>query len=119
MGAAGAAVLYDLGLDQKAAAALRTRAEQWVRSSSFEKIASPEVKVAAELRYAKSCSDRHSLLSQAREVGGKRALAFLKIMRVRSGCGRRNRDDCFPCMRKDEALGDAIAAIEKRIAEKP
>jgi hypothetical protein len=114
MGAAGAAVLYDLSIDYKIQAATRMRAERIVRSPQFYKIASPSVQVAGALRYAKSCSSRHEMLTKVGEHGDKRALAYLKIMKNRSGCGRRGRDDCFPCMRKDDALARAIAAIEKR-----
>jgi hypothetical protein len=38
---------------------------------------------------------------------------------VKGGCGRRGRDDCFPCLRDDEKLTGAIAAIERRLAESP
>jgi eukaryotic-like serine/threonine-protein kinase len=117
MGAAGARVLYDLSVDHKVLAALRARAERWVRSNDFQKVASPEIQVAAGLRYGRSCSDRHALLSRAGEVGDKRALAYLKIMRVRTGCGRRGRSDCFSCLRKDDGLAQAIASIEKRVGD--
>jgi eukaryotic-like serine/threonine-protein kinase len=117
MGAAGARILYDLSVDQKLPATLRMRAERWVRSHDFQNVASPEIKLAAELRYGKSCSDRHALLARASEIGDKRALAYLKIMRVRSGCGRRGRSDCFSCLRKDDALAQAISSIEKRVGE--
>ncbi|MBX3130410.1 MAG: serine/threonine protein kinase [Polyangiaceae bacterium] len=117
MGAAGAAVLYDLSIDQKVNAATRSRAQKWVvQSADFIRVAAPSVEIAARLRYAKSCSDRHALLPRAGEVGDQRALAYLKILKVRGGCGRRGRDDCFPCLRKDKALADASLAIEKRLS---
>jgi hypothetical protein len=114
MGAAGAAVLYDLSVDYKIPATTRVRAEKLVRAPEFFKVASPSVQVAAALRYAKSCAIRHELLTKVSELGDRRALAYLKIMKNRNGCGRRGKDDCFPCMRKDDALARAIAAVEKR-----
>jgi hypothetical protein len=120
MGAAGAAVLYDLSFDQKLPATTRSRAQKWVvLSPEFMKVASPSVAVAAQLRYARSCSDRHALMARAGDVGDQRALAYLKIARSHGGCGRRGKDDCFPCLRKDDALKNAIAAIEKRLAQNP
>jgi len=118
MGAAGAAILYDLSIDPTAKQAARNRAAGWVRSEQFKKVASPDVEVAAALRYSKSCREKHALLPRAAEVGSQRALDHLKIAKVRGGCGRRGRDDCFPCLRKDDALKNAIAAIEKRLADK-
>jgi len=56
MGSAGAAVLYDLSTDPEVRIPLRTRAEEWIRSDAFKKAATPDVALAAGLRYAKSCS---------------------------------------------------------------
>jgi hypothetical protein len=116
MGAPGAAILYDLSIDPKARPSARTRAETWVRSDRFKKVAAPDVEIAGALRYSRSCADKHSLLPRAAELGAERALDYLKIAKVRGGCGRGGRTDCFPCLRKDDALKDAIAAIEKRLA---
>lgn len=118
MGAAGAAVLYDLSIDPKVLLTLRAKAEEWVRSDAFKKVADPDVEIAGALRYAKSCSDRHDLLASAGEKGGRRVLDFLNIAKVPGGCGRSGSKDCFPCLRKDDALKNAIAAIEKRLAGK-
>jgi hypothetical protein len=120
MGAAGAAIIYDLSVDQKLQTSTRTRAQKWVvQSPDFLKVAPPNVEVAAKLRYAKSCADKHKLLPRAGEVGDRRALAYLKVLRIQSGCGRRARADCFPCLRNDDALAQAVAAIEKRVGDKP
>jgi len=116
MGPAGAAVLYDLSIDPEVAQALRTRAEEWVRSEAFEKVATPDVGIAGGLRYARSCSARHDLLPRAAEKGGRRVLDYLNIARTLGGCGRNARKDCFPCLRKDDLLKKAIVAIERRLA---
>ena len=105
-------MLYDLSLDVEVNVALRARAEQWVRSSAFKQVADPDVALAGALRYATSCGERHDLLPTAGEKGGERVLAFLKIAKVPAGCGRSASKDCFPCLRHDEALNDAIAAID-------
>jgi hypothetical protein len=115
MGEAGATVVYDLSIDPKAELPLRKRAEEWVRSEAFEKVAAPDVALAGALRYARSCADRHALLPRAAEQGGERTLDFLHVARTPAGCGSNARKDCYPCLRKDTALKDAIAAIEKRV----
>jgi predicted negative regulator of RcsB-dependent stress response len=118
MGSAGATVVYDLSVDPKVELPLRARAEKWVRSEKFQKVALPDVELAGALRYAKSCSDRHELLPRAGEQGERRVLDFLHVAKVPAGCGSGARKDCYPCLRKDNALIDAITAIEKRLAAK-
>lgn len=118
MGSAGATVLYDLSIDPEVALTLRGRAEEWIRSEAFKKVAAPDVELAGALRYARSCSDRHDLLPRAAEAGGRRVLDYLNIAKTPGGCGRGGRKDCFPCLRTDSALKDAIAAIEKRLGGK-
>ena len=118
MGSAGATVIYDLSIDPEVRTQLRTRAEEWVKSDAFKKIAEPDLLIAGALRYAGSCSDRHDLLPRASDNGGKRTLDFLNIAKAPGGCGRRARNDCFPCLRKDNALKDAISSIESRLAGK-
>jgi hypothetical protein len=73
--------------------------------------------IAAELRTARGCKEKHDLLDRAATTGDRRALDYLRILGVKGGCGRRGRDDCFPCLRNDEKLTGAIAAIERRLAE--
>jgi hypothetical protein len=117
MGANGATILYDLSIDPKVRISLRSRAETWIRSDEFKRIAIPDVQIAGALRYSKSCSEKHALLPRAAEVGEKRTLDYLNIIKVRGGCGRGGRTDCFPCLRKDDALKQALAATEKRVAK--
>lgn len=118
MGSAGATVIYDLSIDPDVKMQLRQRAEEWVKSDAFKKVAEPDVLIAGALRYAGSCSDRHDLLPRAADNGAKRTRDFLNVAKAPGGCGRRARDDCFPCLRKDSALKDAIASIEARLASK-
>jgi len=118
MGAAGATVIYDLSVDPKVKISSRAHAETWIRSARFKEVAEPDVEMAGTLRYTRSCSEKHDLLPRAAEVGEKRTLDYLKIAKVPGGCGRGGRTDCFPCLRKDDALKLAIAAIEKRVADK-
>jgi len=105
-------------LDPDVRTQLRTRAEEWIKSDAFKKVAEPDVLIAGALRYATGCSDRHDLLPRAGENGERRTLDFLNVAKAPGGCGRRARDDCFPCLRKDSALKDAISAIESRLAAK-
>lgn len=111
---AGADIIYDLvitpGLEQK----VLTRAEKFLASKSFQSNSSPALNVVIGLRSAKQCAQMHGLLLRAKNVGDKRALKYLRRYENRMGCGRNGARDCFPCMRADDRLSEAIRAIEKR-----
>jgi serine/threonine protein kinase len=113
----GAEVVYDLAANPKTPSETREKAEKWLGSEAFAKVASPPLAIAGELRAARGCKEKHALLERAGTTGDRRALEYLKILGFKGGCGRRGRDDCFPCLRSDEKLTGAIAAIERRLAE--
>ena len=113
----GAEAMYDLAANPKTPGETRLKALTWLRSEEFAKVASPPLAIAGELRAARGCKDKYALLDRAATTGDRRALEYLKILGVKGGCGRRGRDDCFPCLRDDEKLTGAIAAIERRLAE--
>jgi hypothetical protein len=118
MGTRGAEVVYDLAVRPQTPQKIRTRAEDWLGSEAFRRAAPPALGIAGQLRAARRCQEKHALLAFARELGDRRALDYLKILASRAGCGRSGRDDCYPCLRKDNALSEAIAAIERRIDRK-
>jgi serine/threonine protein kinase len=115
----GAEVMFDLAANPKTPGETRLKALTWLRSEEFAKVASPPLAIAGELRAARGCKDKYALLDRAAKTGDRRTLEYLKILGVKGGCGRRGRDDCFPCLRDDEKLTGAIAAIERRLAESP
>jgi hypothetical protein len=51
---------------------------------------------------------------RAKEHGDSRVLGTLRSLNVPRGCGFLGLGDCWSCMRRDNALGAAIAAIEDR-----
>ena len=69
---------------------------------------------------APSCAQKKELLPRARENGDARLLPTLKGPKVTIGCmrGLFKRVDCWPCLRDDGALEEAIAAIEARAGTK-
>jgi hypothetical protein len=118
MGAKGAEVVYDLAANVQTPQKIRTRAEEWLGSEQFRRAAPSELAIAGQLRAARRCEDKHALLAFARELGDRRTLDYLKILASKTGCGRRGGDDCYPCLRKDKALTDTMATIERRSAQK-
>ncbi|HKO50063.1 MAG TPA: protein kinase [Polyangiaceae bacterium] len=114
MGSHGPDVAYDLAATEVVKLWVRTRADQGLRSPDFDRLTTPELRVAVELRFATTCAQRHALLPRAKEIGDERALGYLNLYRVTTGCGRRQRDDCNSCLRADSRLSDAIDAIKQR-----
>lgn len=110
----GPDIAHDLAATESVKPWVRARADQALRSPGFGRLSSPELSVAVALRFAQSCEQRHALLARAKEHGDERALGYLNLYRSTQGCGRYHRDDCNPCLRRDEELNQAIDAIKQR-----
>jgi hypothetical protein len=114
LGADGVDLMLDLQAKPGMANATKTRLNQSLAKPEVRSQASPAASLALDIKAAKTCDARYALLERAKSEGDARVLAVLKPMEQKSGCGFLGRRDCWSCMRKDEALGDAISAIEKR-----
>ena len=94
---------------------LRARAGKSLAKPEVRGHASPAAGVFLDFKAETSCAGRHELLARAKDTGDARVLPTLKQLRVTRGCGGLfKRGDCWPCMRKDTALEDAITAVEAR-----
>jgi hypothetical protein len=80
--------------------------------------ASAAASVLLDMKSAQSCTAKRDLLARAKESGDARLAPLLKALKPTSGCGFLGRRDCWPCLRKEGALDDAIAATEARPAPK-
>ncbi len=102
---------------------VRNGATELARSLVFSKEvrakASPELAIALDLRIAESCEQNDELLPRVLEKGDRRSLALLAKLARRFGCGANKRLDCYPCLRDDKAVDDAMAAVKKRREPKP
>ena len=112
----GAEILYDLAANAKTPKDTRAKADEWLGSDDFRRVASPPLAIAGKLRAARGCQEKKALLGEATTTGDRRSLEYLQVLAVKGGCGRRGREDCFPCLREDEKLGDTIAKLERRLA---
>lgn len=114
MGEAGAALVYELSLMSGVRDGVRTRAQTWLASKEFERVASLPVFAAQKLRSAKTCEDKHALLDFAGRAGGKHVLSYLKEVEKRKACAPDDLEHCYPCMRNDNKLSEVIASLEKQ-----
>lgn len=114
MGQHGAELLYELSFSGDARAAPKRRAEKWLRSKDFDRVASFPLYVTVKLRQAESCEDKHALLELA-AAGGRQTLDYLRELEVRTTCAPDDLANCYPCLRADSRLKDAITKLEKRV----
>jgi hypothetical protein len=113
MGPRGADKLYDLAYGASAAAQPRiaARARTGLQFSSTLNKATPALRIALQLRSAQGCEEVAELLRRVRDVGDERSATLLRPYEKTDGC---KGADCFPCMRANADLANAITAASKR-----
>ncbi len=116
MGSRGPDFLYELWLSHPK---LREETTKLLSSPQVTERATPALRVAFELRQAKTCEDRLPLLERARLLGDDRSVAILSPLTVGSkrGCGKwKNRPCPAPCADQAKEYLDAIRGITQRHA---
>src|SRR5690606_14144802 len=94
-------------------------AKDLLESSSVRKNYSPALKVAMDLRDVQDdCEKAKKVLPEVARVGDERSLVALQRMHKTRGCGANERQDCYPCLRKDDALRDATQQAGMRKAHR-
>jgi serine/threonine protein kinase len=116
MGMRGIDILYDIayGASGRLYPQAASRARRSLELDDVRRRASPALAVLLDVRAARSCEDKHQLLERAQQEGDARLLPILQQYQSTRGCGFLGRSDCYPCMHRDRALYDAMAAIEQR-----
>jgi hypothetical protein len=109
MGTAGADILYELITTRGGSRAAR-RAEEVIKDESVRERGSPALRIAYELRTAKSCEDKLALLDRAKADGDGRTLGQLQLLN--KPCSRRS-GDC--CLYNDPRTKEAVEAIKARL----
>lgn len=108
----------DLLYDAWTALGLRGETSELARALLYSKDvqskASPALRVALELRDAKTCEENRALLSRAIEHADRRSLQALTKLQRTTGCGPKKRDDCHPCLRENDELERAVKAARAR-----
>jgi eukaryotic-like serine/threonine-protein kinase len=114
MGSRGADIAYDLVTTEKVRPWVQSRAETFLQSKGFEKVASPGLRAIVKLRYAGGCEEKRATFPDLRKNADERALFELVPLQDKGGCGARKKDDCYPCLRTSNELDDAITAVRSR-----
>ena len=121
MGAVGIDILYDIayGTSGRLYPQAAARARKSIEDPAVRSRASLRLALVLDFREAKSCDQKHALLDRARTQGDARLLPMLQPLESKRGCGFLSHSDCYPCMRRDAMLADAVAAISARAPANP
>lgn len=117
MGARGVDIIYDLSRAPEVTSRVKETALEALRKDEVRSLASEALKVTLLLSEKKECEEIRSLLPRTEIVGDERALPLLQSFSETKGCGPRKTEDCYPCLRDEQALEKALSAIQKRAAE--
>jgi serine/threonine-protein kinase len=114
LGPRGVDALLDLSTSKSASPTVQRRAAKSIARADVRANASAATSLMLDLKTAKRCEDKRDLLDRAKESGDARVLPTLKALKNPRGCGFMGMRDCYTCLRKDDALDDAIKAVEAR-----
>jgi hypothetical protein len=109
-GPAGPDILFDVWVSTSKATNATQRAKELLSTDATRARETEAVRIAFDLRNAQgtACEVRLPLVKRAAVNADSRSFRPLLILAARSGCGRRNRQDCFRCLRNDDTLTHAI-----------
>ncbi len=113
-GERGVDILYDLATTRGVRRDIQNAASSALYTMAAQNVASPPLKVLLALEHAKTCEEKLAQLPSAERDADERAMPLLLAMRSAAGCGRKKRNDCYPCLRHGLQLENAIAAVKKR-----
>ena len=76
--------------------------------------ASKGLGVYLDLAKEQDCDKVAKILERAKTDGDTRSLKLLDGFRKKTGCGPKERDDCWACLREGDLLKDAVKAAAQR-----
>jgi hypothetical protein len=116
MGRYGADLLFHIWFSTSRMTAATQRAKELLDSGDMQEHVSEPLRIALELREAKSCEDFKELLPKAHQAADERSLGPLKDLAKTRGCGPEKKDDCWPCLRDSALLKETLEQAQMRKA---
>jgi hypothetical protein len=89
-------------------------AEELLATKEVRKNATAALSVAFDLRRVTDCEQAKKLLEQVKLAGDRRSIMPLARLQEKRGCGKRELEDCWKCLRDGNLLRDALAEARKR-----
>jgi hypothetical protein len=90
--------------------------EELLFSKDVRPRASPALSVVLDLRDTQDCQQVRGVVARAEQHADRRALVALRRLQRRGGCGPRQTEDCYPCLRGGPEVERALAAAASRDA---
>ena len=116
LGSHGADMLFHVWSSTSRKTLATERAKELLDSSDVQKNMSEALRLALELREAKTCEDRRKLMPRLEKYGDERSMIPMREMAKTRGCGRSKKEDCYPCLREDSQFKDALTQVAMRNA---
>jgi hypothetical protein len=115
-GSKGCDLLYELSVAKGVPPEMAVLAGQFLNGKEVRAKASPALALVLDLRDAKECSERKTILEKAVEIGDRRILRHIVPLTKKTGCGPKKSDDCNPCLREEnqKSIRDAMAKSQAR-----
>jgi serine/threonine-protein kinase len=111
----GLELLYDLWLGTREDDSKAMIAEMaYKKLRILSRRAYPATRIAIDLEFAKGCEKIHGLLPRALKYGDQRSVEALTELSQTTGCGEGGKEDCYPCLRQDDLLREALAKAAER-----
>jgi hypothetical protein len=115
-------LLYDLAARSEPGSRLHLLSMDLLLGPAVRREAGEALAITLDLRAAVTCERAAALLPRATKSADERAVPHLERFGVEKGCGPKNEDDCFACLRGDapkKALEEALTAAKDRKLEPP
>jgi hypothetical protein len=114
-------LLFDIWNEGKHAASGDLAADL-IHHKSVREHATPALEIALSLLETKNCRKLAKLLPNALEHADRRAKTALEKLERKKGCGPKQDEDCYPCLRDsgaEQLLRDSIAKARATPAPRP
>jgi len=115
-GPSGPDLVYQVANDEHLSAEIRGLAMDLLGTKVARGRASEALRVVLDLGRLKTCEEAQQVVERAAKVGDRRALGALHRLYTTRGCGTNKAGDCYPCLRKNNRLNQAIEAVRTRQA---
>ncbi len=114
LGSHGADLLFNVWAATSRKTESTTRARALLDDPKVKTSSSEALSLALRLRVSEGCAQLKALLPDLERVGDDRSLFPLREAAKTTGCGADGKDDCYACLRSDDALDKTITQVQMR-----
>ncbi len=112
--ALGSELLFEVARRNRHNETIAEFAQMLLASESVYERASPALQIAIDGFTTHDCKSSRALLMRAQKGADRRAVFTMAKFARQTGCGAEQNEDCYPCLRNDDLLVDALRAARLR-----